>query len=87
MTSVRLDELLDDVASKSSRNKVSKLILAIDQLPPEVAVRVKEQLAERDVRGLWVRPHQAVADAFNAAGFPEVSKSTIEVYRSRLSRD
>lgn len=87
MTSVRLDALLDDVASKSSRNRVNKLVHAIEQLPPEVAERVKEQLAERDIRGNWVRPHQAVADAFNAAGFSEVSKSTIEVYRSRLNRD
>lgn len=87
MTSVRLDVLLDEVASKSSRNKVSRLVYDIEQLPPDVATRVKEQLSEKDSKDFWVRPHQAVADAFNAAGFTYVTKSTIEVYRSRLPRD
>ena len=84
MPEVRLDTLLDDIVSKSTRGRLGRLDQIIDNLPEEEAAKVREQLAECDAGGMWVRPHKAVAAAFAAAGYDKITKSTVEGYRARL---
>lgn len=86
MPEVRLDTLLDSIVSKSSRGRLGKLDQILSDLPADEASKVRDQLSERDGNGVWIRPHKAVADAFAAAGYETVSKSTVEGYRARLPK-
>lgn len=85
MTKLRLDEMLDDVKSKSSRSATDKFNKIFEELPEEEAERVRQQIAEKDIRGYWIRPHAAVAQVFQNAGYSFVTKSTVERYRSKLN--
>lgn len=81
-------EMLDEVSSNSSRfSQRGKLDSILRALPEEEAEAIHHKIAEKDVHGYWIRPHAAVAKVFQDAGYPQVTKSTIERYRDRLSND
>lgn len=89
MPNLRLDELLAPLESKSTKNpnRPGKLERIIRSLPTDVQETVRLQLSEKDSYGNWLRPHAAVAEAFQQSGHDDVLKSTVEAYRSRLPRD
>jgi hypothetical protein len=86
---LRLDELLAPLESQSTKNpnRPGKLERIIRSLPEDLQETVRLQISERDTSGNWVRPHAAVASAFQQSGHPDVVRSTVETYRSRLPRD
>ncbi len=77
--------LADALASVGGTSSAYKFEKILDTLPADERTRVVEFILERDARGQWVRPHQAVAVVFADAGH-DVNRNTIASYRSRMRR-